>query len=86
MSSSFTSTTQISERDWPAYAQTAEQVVHDLQSNAVSGLTADQVTQRRAHYGPNDLGEEKGVQPLQILIAQVVNAMTMVRLASFESR
>lgn len=30
--------------------------------------------------GTNDLGQEKGVKPLEILIAQVANAMTLVRL------
>ncbi len=29
--------------------------------------------------GANDLGKEKGVQPLEILVAQVANAMTLVR-------
>lgn len=71
------------QQSWPAYAQTSDEVLRNFESNADTGLTADQVTQRLAQYGPNDLGEEKGVRPLQILIAQVVNAMTMVRQKSY---
>lgn len=76
-SQSSTSSTLAGQRDWPAYAQTPEQVLENFETNAEVGLTAEQVSQRQTQYGSNDLGEEKGVRPLQILIAQVVNAMTM---------
>lgn len=62
----------------PAYALTSEEILLQLGSDEASGLSDEEVTSRQAKYGPNDLGKEKGVQPLQILIAQVVNAMTMV--------
>lgn len=62
----------------PPHALTYAQVRDELQADFATGLSAGEAATRLAQYGPNNFGEEKGVQPLQILIAQVVNAMTLV--------
>lgn len=62
----------------PAHALASDQVAEELQTDTAVGLTLDEVSARLAKYGSNDLGKEKGIQPLQILLAQVANAMTMV--------
>jgi magnesium-transporting ATPase (P-type) len=68
----------------PAHTLTYDQARDELQADFTTGLGADDAATRLAKYGANNFGEEKGVQPLQILIAQVVNAMTLVRkLAQF---
>ncbi|RYP47942.1 hypothetical protein DL768_006097 [Monosporascus sp. mg162] len=64
----------------PAHALDSLQAAAELQTDPRTGLTAEEANARLAKYGPNDLGEERGVRPLEILIAQVVNAMTMVLL------
>ena len=62
----------------PAHTLTPDDVVRELESNAIAGLSSAEAAARLARYGPNDFGEEKKVQPLKILITQVFNAMTLV--------
>ncbi|KAK4184263.1 hypothetical protein QBC35DRAFT_60875 [Podospora australis] len=62
----------------PAHALTHEQVAHELRADVQSGLTGAEAAQRLKDLGRNELGEEEGVQPLKIVVAQVANAMTMV--------
>jgi magnesium-transporting ATPase (P-type) len=62
----------------PAHALDSERVVHELETNVTTGLTPEVAAKRLVKYGSNDLGKEKGVQPLQIFIAQIVNAMSLV--------
>ncbi|KAH7016873.1 calcium-transporting ATPase [Ilyonectria destructans] len=64
----------------PAHALSAEQVTEELQTNAVTGLSPEEAIERLAKYDSNELEKEKGVQPLQIFIAQIVNAMTLILL------
>ncbi|RSL78001.1 hypothetical protein CEP51_008581 [Fusarium floridanum] len=61
-----------------AHALPADRVVEELRSNPEVGLTADEAAQRLSEYGPNDLGEEEGVKPIKIFIAQVCSCMTLV--------
>ncbi|KAK4164622.1 hypothetical protein QBC43DRAFT_45658 [Cladorrhinum sp. PSN259] len=62
----------------PAHALTHKQVAEELQADILSGLTADEAKRRLDEFGKNELGEDDGVQPIKIIIAQVANAMTMV--------
>lgn len=62
----------------PAHALDSSQVIRELETDATQGLTPEVAAERLAKYGPNDLGKEKGVQPFQIFIAQILNSMTMV--------
>ncbi|KAF5010081.1 hypothetical protein FDECE_3747 [Fusarium decemcellulare] len=62
----------------PAHALPTDSVVRELNSNPVVGLTAAEAALRLSEYGPNDLGEEEGVKPIKIFIAQVCNCMTLV--------
>lgn len=66
----------------PAHCLSASQVAQELQTDTTTGLTSQEATERLARYGANDLGKEKGVKPLEILFAQVFNAMTLVRTVS----
>jgi magnesium-transporting ATPase (P-type) len=62
----------------PAHALPADQVVAELDTNPIDGLTAGEAARRLEEYGRNEFGEDKGVQPVKILIAQIANAMTLV--------
>ncbi|KAL8314333.1 hypothetical protein RB593_008116 [Gaeumannomyces tritici] len=62
----------------PAHALTSEEAIEELKANAEDGLSVDEAKKRLEQYGRNEFGEQKGVQPLQIFIAQVANAMTLV--------
>ncbi|KAH6844593.1 hypothetical protein B0I37DRAFT_327262 [Chaetomium sp. MPI-CAGE-AT-0009] len=62
----------------PAHALTYEQLATELNADVLSGLTANEAKARLEQFGRNDLGEEEGVQPLKIVIAQIANAMTLV--------
>lgn len=62
----------------PAHALTFQQLAQELNADILSGLTAQEAKARLEQYGKNDLGEEEGVQPLKIVVAQIANAMTMV--------
>lgn len=61
----------------PAHSLDSRQLINELRTDEKNGLTAAEAQARLAQYGLNDLGKEKGVQPLEIFIAQVVNAMTL---------
>lgn len=67
----------------PAHALTHEQLAAELDADILSGLTAHEAKVRLEQYGRNDLGEEEGVQPLKIIVAQIANAMTLVSVAHF---
>ncbi|KAF5025637.1 hypothetical protein F66182_2243 [Fusarium sp. NRRL 66182] len=62
----------------PAHALSFDQVVQELKTDTLSGLTSAEAKSRHEQFGNNDLGEADGVQPLKIIIAQVANAMTLV--------
>jgi magnesium-transporting ATPase (P-type) len=62
----------------PAHALPADTVVQELSTNPQTGLTASEASQRLVEYGANDLGEEEGVKPIKIFIAQICNCMTLV--------
>lgn len=62
----------------PAHCLTLAQVAKELRADHVDGLSTDEAGRRLTEYGTNDLGEAQTTSPLQILIAQVANAMTMV--------
>ncbi|RGP79188.1 potassium sodium efflux p-type fungal-type [Fusarium longipes] len=62
----------------PAHALPADAVVQELSTNPQTGLTASEASQRLVEYGTNDLGDEEGVNPFNILIAQIWNCMTLI--------
>ncbi|KAH6892998.1 hypothetical protein B0T10DRAFT_591856 [Thelonectria olida] len=62
----------------PAHSLPFAQVAEQLEANLDDGLTAGEAKKRLEEYGNNDLGEEKGVQPIKILIGQIANALTLV--------
>lgn len=68
----------------PAHALSVADVVQELGARLDGGLTPEEATQRLEEYGRNEFGEQKGVQPVKILIGQVANALTLVSL--IESR
>ncbi|KAK8043888.1 potassium/sodium efflux P-type ATPase [Apiospora phragmitis] len=63
---------------WPAHALSWEDVLNELGTDALDGLSADEAETRKSKFGPNELGDAEGVQPMKIIIAQIANAMTLV--------
>ena len=66
----------------PAHALAYAQVIEELRADALNGLTAAEAGSRYEEYGKNELGDSEGVEPIKIVIAQIANAMTMVRTAN----
>ncbi|KAI5467872.1 calcium-transporting ATPase [Mariannaea sp. PMI_226] len=64
----------------PAHSLTAEDVCRELETDLSTGLSNEQAADRLIKFGHNELEKEHGVQPLQVFIAQIVNAMTLVLL------
>ncbi|KAF2395736.1 sodium transport atpase [Trichodelitschia bisporula] len=62
----------------PAHSLSSEDVLQALSTDPESGLTEEAVKTRKSIYGPNQLDEGPGVQPVKILLRQVANAMTLV--------
>ncbi|KAI1485135.1 hypothetical protein F5X96DRAFT_683050 [Biscogniauxia mediterranea] len=62
----------------PAHALSYDQVIVELGSDILNGLSTGVAKQRVEEYGINDLGDSEGVSPLKIVIAQIANAMTLV--------
>ncbi|KAI0533467.1 hypothetical protein GGR58DRAFT_516914 [Xylaria digitata] len=61
----------------PAHALTCAQVIQELGSDPINGLSSDAAKQRLEELGENVLSESEGVSPLKIIIAQIANAMTL---------
>ncbi|KLU82150.1 hypothetical protein MAPG_01226 [Magnaporthiopsis poae ATCC 64411] len=62
----------------PAHALACEEAIKELNANPEDGLSIGEAKKRLEEYGRNEFGEQKGVQPLHVFIAQVANAMTLV--------
>ena len=62
----------------PAHCLTLDQVVDELQTGTWSGLDDAEAARRAGEYGPNDIGAAESASFMQILIAQIANAMTLV--------
>ena len=62
-----------------AHALTWQQLEQELGSNSLNGISPEEAKSRYDEFGANELGEGEGIQPLRIVIAQIANAMTMVR-------
>lgn len=62
----------------PAHALPFDTVLQELKANGEDGLTHAEAKARHEEYGPNDIGDDGGVQPGKILLRQVANAMTLV--------
>ncbi|KAK8875261.1 Sodium transport ATPase 5 [Apiospora arundinis] len=62
----------------PAHALSWQDVLDELGADALDGLSADEAEARQAQFGPNELGDAEGVQPMRIIVAQIANAMTLV--------
>ena len=65
----------------PAHALSYEQVAQELGANLDGGLSPDEAKKRLEEYGRNEFGEQKGVQPIKILIGQIAIAFTLVWLS-----
>lgn len=64
----------------PAHAITGDVLQQELKADVNLGLSDNEVKLRLAEYGRNELEDGPGVQPLKILIAQIANAMMLVRI------
>jgi Na+-exporting ATPase len=62
----------------PAHALTFDEVEKELNADAQNGLSSEEHQRRLEEYGRNEFGENKGVQPARILIAQIANSLTLV--------
>lgn len=65
----------------PAHALTCGQLILELGADGVNGLSSNVAGQRLDELGRNELGNklsEYGVSVWKIIVAQIVNAMTMV--------
>jgi P-type Na+/K+ transporter len=62
----------------PAHALTFGQVIKELNTSLIDGLSDDAATRRLEKFGTNDLGDGEGVSAVKIIVAQIANAMTLV--------
>lgn len=63
----------------PAHTLSFQDVIEGFGSNENSGLTPPEAQNRLDTYGTNDLGEAPSAQPADILLRQIMNALTLVR-------
>jgi magnesium-transporting ATPase (P-type) len=63
----------------PAHALSHVQVIQELGCDSYNGLSSSVAKQRLEELGKNELGDSEGVSPLKIVVAQIANAMTLVR-------
>ena len=64
------------------HSQDHVEVIQELQSNLISGLTEAQVAEKRARYGENKLREKKKKTNFQRFIDQFKDAMILILLAA----
>ncbi|QEO20541.1 potassium/sodium_efflux_P-type_ATPase,_fungal-type [Candidozyma auris] len=71
-----------SDNEFQPYRLTADAVASIFQVDVESGLSASQVADSAAKYGPNNLGKEESISYVAILCHQVFNAMVLVLIIS----
>ena len=59
-----------------------DEVIKELQVNALQGLTSEEAKERLAKYGENKLASKKGKSLLQLFFAQLNDAMIYILLAA----
>jgi magnesium-transporting ATPase (P-type) len=62
----------------PAHTLSFDDVVKELNSSAIDGLTPEEAKKRLDQYGKNELDNGPGVNPVRILVRQIANAMMLV--------
>jgi Na+-exporting ATPase len=62
----------------PAHALAIDGVASELGADVQNGLSHEEAKKRLEEFGRNEFGENKGVQPARILVAQIANALTLV--------
>lgn len=62
----------------PPHALSYDAVSNELGANVKDGLTDAEGKSRLEEFGPNELDDGPGVQPVKILVRQVANAMMLV--------
>lgn len=67
----------------PAHALRHDQLLIELGSDDINGLSSNVAKQRLEELGRNEIGNSNGVSVWKIVVAQVANAMTMVRLFAY---
>ncbi len=65
-----------------AHNQPGDKVLHDLDSNAETGLSSAEVQKRLAEFGPNRLQEKKKKSTLQRFFDQFKDAMILILIAA----
>lgn len=63
----------------PAHSLSYEEVLKEIGTNIETGLTVTEAQSRLEQHGQNDLGDVQSASPMDILLRQVANAMTLVR-------
>jgi magnesium-transporting ATPase (P-type) len=63
----------------PPHALTCSVFIDELSVNAEDGLSSEEAAARLETYGPNQLDDGPGVQPVKILVRQIANAMILVK-------
>ncbi|MCC6763463.1 MAG: cation-translocating P-type ATPase [Deltaproteobacteria bacterium] len=66
----------------PWHARTVDDIQHDLDTRIECGLEAEDISRRRAAYGPNALTEGRRRGPLRLLLDQCADFMVLVLLAA----
>lgn len=62
----------------PPHSLSPSDVLHELHADQLSGLSSAEASRRLTELGPNELNQQKGVQPIKIFFEQIFNAMTLV--------
>lgn len=63
----------------PAHSLDSKLLMQELDTDIFNGLSSQDANRRLDEFGANELGQAEGVQPLRIVVAQIANAMTLVR-------
>ena len=55
-----------------------DDLANEIGANKNDGLASAEANSRLDQYGPNELGDDGGVNPTKILLRQIVNSMTLI--------
>ena len=65
-----------------AFTKNVDEIISELETDRVKGLSAEEASQRLAKNGPNSLGEEKKVPLWKRFLQQFADAMTIILIAA----
>ena len=67
----------------PAHALSVDQIIEEISTSPINGLSEDEARTRLGQFGRNEFQNSKGITAMEVMVRQLVNAMSLVSTSLF---